>query len=159
MQEDQYIHHDDNVVEYFRRYITKEGHTMWAHITLHFQTYNKKTSVQFSEGRSIQVPSRWHCRSRSFVCLLWNQGEEIHHGSHSTSSHFVWPRNTQCKHPIISLLQLLTLSYTQSADILRMRERYQVIPQVQIKRARAKIHEDSPDVADTQKRMSQLKMV
>ena len=28
MQEDQYIYHDDNVVEYFGRYITKDGHTM-----------------------------------------------------------------------------------------------------------------------------------
>jgi hypothetical protein len=28
MQEDQYIHHDDNVVEYFGRFITNEGHTM-----------------------------------------------------------------------------------------------------------------------------------
>ena len=28
MQEDQYIHHDDNIVEYFGRHITKEEITM-----------------------------------------------------------------------------------------------------------------------------------
>jgi len=28
MQEDQYIHHDDNIVEYFGQHITKEGNTM-----------------------------------------------------------------------------------------------------------------------------------
>jgi hypothetical protein len=121
------------------------------------QILNERSLVQFPEDRSLQIPSRRYCRSCSFPRLLWNQRKKIHHDSHSTCNHFVWSRDTQCKLILFSAFNCWP--YLQTADILRMRERYQVVPQVQSKRTRAKIHEDSPDITDTQKRMSRLKMV
>ncbi|KIM41070.1 hypothetical protein M413DRAFT_72538, partial [Hebeloma cylindrosporum] len=123
MQEDEYIHHDDNIVEYFGRHISQEGIT----------SFKKIDPSRFRVGDIVEV-------ALSFASF----------------------ETKDKKHIMVPILRAITLfdqEIRNTAEIMRMRQRYYAQPQGQIKRTRAKIHEETSDVTEVQQKMKRSKMI